>query len=145
VQDSLLHFDDLRYKLLAWVIMPNHVHVLFETSADWEMSKIVASWKSWTAGKIAQIICASKGAAEVTGAVGTDLGHNLFARGRMQCPVWHREYWDRYIRDERHLTAAVAYIENNPVKAGLAKSPDSWPWGSARYRKSREANEMPDG
>jgi putative transposase len=45
--------------------------------------------------------------------------------------VWHREYWDRYIRDENHLQQAVKYIDENPVKAGLAAKPEDWLWGSA--------------
>ena len=40
--------------------------------------------------------------------------------------VWQREYFDRYIRDDRHLLAVIDYIENNPVKAGLAKTPAAW-------------------
>jgi len=46
-------------------------------------------------------------------------------------PVWHREFWDRYIRDEEHYQDTVDYIHNNPVKAGLSKSPEAWPWSSA--------------
>ncbi|MCL7455160.1 MAG: hypothetical protein M8467_19160, partial [Anaerolineae bacterium] len=46
--------------------------------------------------------------------------------------VWMREYWDRYIRDERHFEAVVAYIHDNPVKAGLVKNAEDWPWSSAR-------------
>ncbi|MFW5750187.1 MAG: hypothetical protein ACOCZK_00920 [Planctomycetota bacterium] len=38
------------------------------------------------------------------------------------------DYWDRYIRDERHFQAACDYIDSNPVKAGLAQTPESWPW-----------------
>jgi hypothetical protein len=42
-----------------------------------------------------------------------------------------REYHDRYIRNALHLAAAVNYVENNPVKAGLAASKDDWQWSSA--------------
>ncbi len=42
-----------------------------------------------------------------------------------------RGYWDRYIRDERHLNAAVHYIHTNPVKAGLVKRAEDWQWSSA--------------
>ena len=44
---------------------------------------------------------------------------------------WHREFWDRYIRDEEHYQDTVDYIHNNPVKAALSKSPEAWPWSSA--------------
>ena len=44
---------------------------------------------------------------------------------------WLLNNFDRYIRDEMHLTAAIDYIENNPVKAWLVASREKWPWSSA--------------
>ena len=44
---------------------------------------------------------------------------------------WQRDYWDRFIRDERHFDATKMYIESNPVAAGLVKNPVDWPWSSA--------------
>src|SRR5712692_5179423 len=49
VQESLLHFDGERYRLLAWVVMPNHVHLLLEMVHGYSLSSIVHSWKSFTA------------------------------------------------------------------------------------------------
>ena len=46
-------------------------------------------------------------------------------------PVWIREYWDRFIRDEEHFHRTVRYIDQNPVRAGLAKAAEDWPWCSA--------------
>ena len=111
VQDSLLNFDSQRYRLLAWVVMPNHVHVLFQPIHGWTVAKIVASWKKFTARKICEY--------RRNGAAGG--GH----------PVWHREYWDRYIRDQNHLVQAIEYIHLNPVKAGLVATPETWRWSSA--------------
>ena len=111
VQESLLTFDAQRYRLLAWVVMPNHVHVLFQPIPHWTVAKIVASWKKFTARKI----CEDR----------QDSGKGSVA------PVWHREYWDRYIRDRAHLEQAVAYIHENPVKPGLAADPESWLWSGA--------------
>jgi putative transposase len=44
-----------------------------------------------------------------------------------------RDYWDRYIRDERHLVAVIKYIHENPVTAGLCTTARDWPWSSARF------------
>ena len=52
VQNTFLHFHGERYTLHAWCVMPNHVHVLFQPKAGWSMSKIVASWKSFTGRRI---------------------------------------------------------------------------------------------
>ncbi|MCL5460243.1 hypothetical protein M3M33_16520, partial [Loigolactobacillus coryniformis] len=48
--------------------------------------------------------------------------------------LWMREYWDRYIRNAAHFDAVRAYIEANPVAAGLCDRPSDWPWSSATSR-----------
>lgn len=111
VQSSLLSFDSQRYRLLAWVVMPNHVHVLFQPIGGWTVAKIVAAWKKFTARKIFD--------------ARRDRG------GEPGPPVWHREYWDRFIRNQRHLEQVIEYIHLNPVKAGIAATADSWRWSSA--------------
>jgi hypothetical protein len=45
--------------------------------------------------------------------------------------VWMREYFDRYIRDDHHLAAVIAYIHSNPVKAGLVSNEQDWLHSSA--------------
>ena len=109
VQDALLFHDGKRYKLLNWCIMPNHVHVLIEKCEGVTLSGILHSWRSFTSHK----------ANEILGRTGD---------------FWMKDYFDRFIRDESHLNATIRYIENNPVKAGLAKEPEDWPWSSACYR-----------
>ena len=106
VEDALLHFDGRRYRLLAWVIMPNHVHVLVETLPGYPLAEVAHSWKSFTA----------KEANKILGRSGA---------------LWQREYFDRFIRDERHLAHAICYIHDNPVKAGLVQQAEDWPYSSA--------------
>jgi len=113
VQSSLLIFDGRRYRLLAWVVMPNHVHVLFEPIDAWTVAKIVASWKKFTAREICDQLRGH--------------GEDVIS------PVWYREYWDRYIRDETHLRKAIEYIHLNPVKAHLVSKPEDWRWSSAHF------------
>jgi putative transposase len=120
VQESLLAFDSQRYRMLAWVVMPNHVHVLFQPMNGWTVAKIVASWKKFTARKIRDD--QSDFARNANLPIGASGSGNS---------VWYREYWDRYIRDQRHFAQAVEYIHQNPVKACLAVSAESWPWSSA--------------
>jgi REP element-mobilizing transposase RayT len=111
VEDALLHFDGERYRLIAWTIMPNHVHVLIEPLAGHRLGDIISSWKRFSARMANR------------------------ALGRSG-PFWRDDYWDTYIRNERHFESTVSYIENNPVKAGLVKEPAYWPWGHARLRKT---------
>ena len=116
VQASLLKFDAQHYRLLAWVVMPNHVHVLFQPAGNWTVAKIVASWKKFTPQKICDD---QRGKGHTHGD-----------------PVWHREYWDRYIRDRSHLEQTIEYIHLNPVKAGLVVTPEKWRWSSAYFSNS---------
>jgi REP element-mobilizing transposase RayT len=112
VQANLWHHDGLKYRLLAWVVMPNHLHALIEV---WRvpMGQIIQSWKGYT----------SKEANKILSRAGK---------------FWEDDYFDRFIRDEDHLRRVVHYIENNPVKASLAKCSEAWPWSSARYRSKAD-------
>jgi len=115
VQSALLHSDGERYRLMAWCIMPNHVHVLIKPLQA--LSGIVQSWKSFT------------GRWAMTRNAELELG---VPRG--QKSFWMRDYWDRFIRDEKHRNRVVTYIHENPVKAGLCRRSTEWPWSSARFR-----------
>ena len=48
VEDAFLKFDSLRYRLHAWTVMPNHVHVLFTVMPDAPLGEVVSSWKRFT-------------------------------------------------------------------------------------------------
>jgi REP element-mobilizing transposase RayT len=111
VEGALLFFDGVRYRLHAWVVMPNHVHALFTPAVGWNLSDIVGSWKSFTA----------KGANTA-----------LTRTGKF----WQEDYFDRFIRDEEHFQVVLNYIEANPVKARLCGKPEEWRFGSARRRTS---------
>jgi REP element-mobilizing transposase RayT len=100
VEEAFLAFDGVRYRLYAWTVMPNHVHVLFEPFAEHSLVAIVGSWKRFSAR--------------------TAIGH----LGRTGA-FWQNDYWDRFIRDDAHYVAAIAYIDQNPVKAGLAETPEA--------------------
>jgi REP element-mobilizing transposase RayT len=106
MENAFLFFDGQRYRLVAWVVMPNHVHVLVEIFPDCCLPDISHSWKSYTANEANRLLCKS---------------------GRF----WEAEYFDRYIRDVQHYESAVRYIHENPVKARLAKSAGAYRSSSA--------------
>ncbi len=102
------YFHGQRYRLLGGVIMPNHVHVLIEVIDDVSLTTIVHSWKTWS---------------------GKHIREYLTANGIQYPPgIWQRDYWDRYIRSQQHLDAAMRYIQENPLKAGLVDHAEDWPW-----------------
>jgi REP-associated tyrosine transposase len=139
VQNALLFFDGERYELLAWVIMPNHVHVLFRTVQGWTVAKVVASWKKFTARQI----CACRrnhGNANLTIGEERESANQEIGVPEKKEPVWHREYWDRFMRDEDHFLQAVEYIHQNPVQAGLVAKAEDWRWSSAHPGNANHRN-----
>ena len=118
VEEALFHFDGVRYRLLAWVVMPNHVHALIETLPDFPLADIIHSWKSYTAKQANKTL-------KRTGA------------------FWMPDYFDCYVRDEQHLAAVATYIEQNPVKAGLVRSAGDWQWSSASGRQAGGTPALP--
>lgn len=107
VTDAFQFFDRERYDLLAWVVMPNHVHLVIRQYENWALGGVVQSWKGFTTKKIKEVY-----------------GKTLSGSGK----IWQRGFWDRFIRDEHHLEATFRYIINNPVRAGLVSHASEWPW-----------------
>lgn len=117
VVDNRKFFHTQRYDLIAYVIMPNHIHILIRTYEAWSLHKVIHSWKSYSSHEILKL----KNNSNHSPRVAQTPNKNI---------IWQREYWDRFIRDEKHFLNAVEYIHMNPVKAGLAQSPDKWQWSS---------------
>jgi putative transposase len=106
VHDALIRGAELgRYCLHAWVIMPNHVHVLLELRVP--LQRVTGTLKGVSA---------------------RDANATL---GRVGKPFWQDESFDHWIRDSSQFERIRSYIERNPVKAGLAKKPEDWLWSSA--------------
>ena len=99
VVKTLERFDGEKYDLLAWCIMPNHVHLILQPRLGYELPAILHSIKSWTA----------KAALRYLGQDGS---------------FWQSEYYDHLVRDEQDLQQQVEYVFENPEKAGLME----WKW-----------------
>ncbi len=123
MQNTLLYYDNKNYKLIAWCIMPNHVHVLIEPYIT--LSEIVKSWKSYT----------GKWAFKYNEELNLGITEKIF---------WMREYWDRYIRDEKHYDTVIKYIHNNPVKAKLCSNPENWEWSSVGIEEPSRSVAVPE-
>ena len=109
VSDGLKFFAGVRYDLLAWVVMPNHVHAVLRPWPDWSLSLILKSCKGYTAHEANEVL------------------------GRVGKAFWQVESYDHLIRDGEDLHRCCRYTTMNPVKAGLCAQPEDWPWSSA-YR-----------
>lgn len=99
VANSFNHFDKMRYRLHAWCIMPNHVHVIVEAIPDNDLSKIIHSWKSYTAHRANELL-------QLTGT------------------FWQRDAYNHIIRSKREYDFQMQYTWENPEKAKL----QNWQW-----------------
>jgi len=104
VESSLRFHDQRLYELMAWSVMPNHVHVVMRLFLGRDLARVLHSWKSFT---------------------GNECNRILGREGRF----WQREYFDRIVRDERELHRVIEYVVQNPAKAGL----EPWPFAGCRF------------
>jgi putative transposase len=100
--EEMLH----QYALRAYVVMPNHVHLLVVPRAP--IPRITRSIKGVTSRNANRLL------------------------RRTGSPFWQDESFDHWIRDSAEERRIESYIEQNPVAAGLAQRPEDWPWSSAR-------------
>lgn len=95
IRDRLHHFDGQRYDLWSYVIMPNHVHVLFTLNDGESLPETLKAWKGVSSRMIHK-----EGLSDLN-------------------PFWQPDYFDRLIRSPDHFDTVKAYIRDNPAKAGL--------------------------
>jgi REP element-mobilizing transposase RayT len=105
VADSMRHCSEIDYRLHAWVIMPNHVHLLATPRTD--VSEFMRRIKGYTARQANALL------------------------HRTGQAFWQEESYDRLVRTPGEFTKIEAYILNNPAKAGLARSAAEYRWSSA--------------
>jgi REP element-mobilizing transposase RayT len=106
VQETIFFDHARRFDLHAWTVMPNHVHVLLTPKQGVPLAEILRALKGVSARRI---------------------NDALGRRGQ----VWQEDYFDRFMRDGEHFERTRAYIQWNPVKAGLCRDPKHWAWSSA--------------
>ena len=113
VAESIHYRDGKVYDLIAFCIMPNHVHLVFvplekPESAFYSLTEILQSLKRHTASQSNLILDRS----------GT---------------FWQDESYDHIIRDQAELDRIIKYVLNNPVKAGLVDDWTEWKWFYCKF------------
>jgi putative transposase len=108
VDHFLQYAEGFSFAVTAYCLMPDHLHALIEgTTRDANLKKFVRQWKQKTSYEWKQ---------------------------RTGTPLWQQGYYDRVLREEDGDLWVISYLADNPLKAGLAESPDQYPlFGSSRY------------
>lgn len=143
---SALHFYAARYRcdLLAYCVMPDYVHFIVQWDSGAQpaltISKIAQSIKSHSAKEIIQYLTQGRRKPSLSPYTTASERSRLLEnyhwvdRGNVHTPprhrIWQPSFYDFNIYSERMLEQKVAYIHWNPVRAGLRKSPEDWPWSS---------------
>jgi len=99
--------EELRFHLHAWVLMPDHLHLVIEVP------------DGITSGIVMRFIKAR---------FARRWNHRLRTRG----PIWQTRFHERVLTSERALMAAIEYVHANPVAAGLVESAEDYPLSSAK-------------
>ena len=122
------------FKLLAWVIMPEHIHMIIVSTRDeWPIPRILVAIKQ----PVAQTVVRRwrRLGAPVIGRITASDGRVRF---------WQAGGgFDRNVRDQDELTREIEYIHRNPVRRGLAKEPTDWAWSSARWYAGITEGQIP--
>jgi len=99
--------DEHRFLLTAWVLLPDHWHAIFFPRHPLTISRVLEAIK-----------------------VGSTLRINAGRKERGL--LWQRRFFDRALRSVKEYAETVAYIHHNPVKGGLVRQAEDWPWSSVR-------------
>lgn len=110
ISEAIFYRDNRVYELIAFTVMPNHIHLVFKPFVkednkfiQYHVTKILQSLKAITARRI---------------------NEKLKREGQL----WHHESYDHVVRDQDELRRIVEYVLNNPVKAGLVEEPYKYKW-----------------
>jgi putative transposase len=120
----------LNVALWAYVIMPEHVHVLlYPRDIEYEMSKILVALKRPVSDAAREHLLATNETQWLDRLTVEYPSRKVF------------RFWqpgggfDRNIFKEKSIPAIIDYIENNPVRRGLVATPTDWEWSSAQFRE----------
>jgi REP element-mobilizing transposase RayT len=124
--DSFFFHSDRLYRLLAFVVMPNHVHLLLTPLA-------VERVAEGQAGKLdPQYVPLAKITQSLKGYTAREANQLL---GRTGQPFWQDESYDHWARSEAEVGRIAIYIESDPVRSGIVTSVEDWRWSSAWERR----------
>lgn len=87
-----------------YVLMPDHVHLFARATRDAKpLARWVQTWKSLSSRQLSETLS-------------------------LPPPIWQKDYFDRFLRSSESYAEKWRYVASNPVRAGLCRQPEDWPW-----------------
>ncbi len=114
-------------KLIAYVIMPNHVHTVLGAN-NGNISGILRDYKQYTSRKVTEI-CRERGKSQLLSLFKSAAIHA--GRGN-EFKVWQSGSHPQLMDYDEKLLQKIEYIHNNPVRKGFVEDPEHWTYSSAR-------------
>lgn len=112
--------EEFKFYLLAYALMPNHVHLIIVPNEASSLGRIMQSIK----GRFARLWNKQSGS---------------------EGSLWQARYYESAVRTEAQLRRWIEYIDQNPVKAGLAVTPEEYPYCSAGGKLATDLEAFLDG
>ena len=106
-------------RCLGFVVMPDHVHAIVWFPGPDRLSRFMKQWKQRSSVHIKRLL------RDHLTSYGSSIGPGD--------PVWRARYYDFNLFTEPKIEEKLAYMHQNPVRAGLVPRPCDWAWSSARY------------
>jgi REP-associated tyrosine transposase len=124
--------EEFHFRLLGWVLMPEHFHLLIWPQPAESTSRVVQQLKQRSAAGILRILRANSGQAWCARTLAR-LRLPPSVHNQAAFRVWQRRFYPFGIYSEKKRLEKLNYMHANPVKRRLAASPDLWPWSSFRF------------
>ena len=119
--------EKYRFKLVGYVLMPTHLHLLLLIPEHGSESEIMRDFKNYTSMKVRDLLISDHHEPELSVMVEAALGYR---------DQHHKLWMDRFdnvlVYSPKAFRTKLEYIHNNPVKAGLVGKPEDWKYSSAR-------------
>ncbi len=87
-----------------YVLMPDHVHLFARAAPEAKpLARWMQTWKSLSSRRLTRELSLAP-------------------------PLWQKDYFDRFLRSADNYSEKWEYVVANPVRKGLVRSPEAWPW-----------------
>ena len=144
--EAFHHLDSERYRLDAYCVMSNHVHAVLMPLPNTEAGKAaclnhkMVEERDRNLGYLAEDANGQRQFVPITFHSLASIMHSIKRYSAREAnrllgrtgAFWQEESYDHYSRNEAEWLRTINYVLNNPVKAGLVKEWQDWPWSWRR-------------
>jgi len=123
---------EMGFRLIGWVLMPDHFHLLIKPEPVASTSRFMQELKKRTAQRILSALSENQ-RVPWCGKMLARLRLPPTVHADSQFRVWQRRFYPFGVYSEKKRLEKLNYMHGNPVKCGLVASPEQWPWSSFRF------------